>query len=85
VGEPAVELEREDLTSSIGQRDRQRPESRADLQDAVTRPDTRVRDDRARQVRIDEEVLPEGLGRPDPVALCEGAQRRTAEAARLTR
>jgi hypothetical protein len=85
VGESAIELEREDPAPRIGQCDRQRSEARADLQDAVTRPDTRVGYDRARKVGIDEEVLPEGLGRTDPVALGEVAQRRTAEAARLTR
>jgi len=85
VQEGAVELEREDLAPGGRQRDGERAEPGTDLQDAVARSDPGVGDDRAREVRVDQEVLPERLGWPDAVSLGEVAEGGPAEPARLTR
>jgi hypothetical protein len=68
-GEPAVELDREDPASRLGEGNRQRAEAGTDLQDRVVRTDARIGDDRAGEVGIDEEVLAERPGRGDPVTL----------------
>jgi len=53
------------VSAGIGEGDGERPEPRADLDDERSRGGAGVGRDRARQVRIDEEVLAERLGRPD--------------------
>ena len=52
----------------LGERDRQGPETRADLDDAIAFTDAGIGHDRAGEVRVGEEVLAPDLGRPDPVA-----------------
>jgi hypothetical protein len=71
----AVELDREDLGAGPGERDREGPEPSPDLEDAVTEPDARVARDRAREVRIDQEMLAERLRRDDPVPAGEPSER----------
>ena len=54
-------------------------ESRSDLDDAVGRADAGVGGDRTTEVRVDEEILAEALGRPDPVAGGELPERPPAQ------
>ena len=58
-----VELERAHLGCRVGERERQGPETRTDLEDTITEADVREAHDPPRGVRIDEEVLPEGPAR----------------------
>jgi hypothetical protein len=67
--DPPVELDREDLGAGGRQGDRQRPEPAPDLQDVVPRPDPGVGGDGPGEVGVRQEVLAQGLGRADPVAL----------------
>ena len=72
-----VELDREHAVGpGVGQRDRERPEARADLDHLHARADPGVARDRPRQVRVEQEVLAERLGRSDRV------RRRPARAPR---
>jgi hypothetical protein len=63
-----IELDREDLGPRARERDGERAEPGANLDDRYTRRGARIGGDRAREVRIGEEVLPEALRRPDAVA-----------------
>ena len=68
----SIELDRQHaLGARVGQRRRQRPEPRPDLDHAHPRPDPGVARDRAGEVRIQQEVLAERLGRADRVRLGE--------------
>ena len=65
-------------TPRSGRRERQRERAQpgADLDDAIARAGTRLGGDRPREVRVDQEVLTERLGRLDAVArrqLADGA------------
>jgi hypothetical protein len=58
----------------LSQSHRQRPEPGADLQDPRAPLHARQLDDPAGEGGLDQEVLAEGLPRPDPMSLGEGAQ-----------
>jgi hypothetical protein len=75
----SVELDREDVGAGRRQGDGERAEPGADLDDPVTGPDAGVRDDRARQVGIDQEVLTQRLGGPDAVPAGEISDRSGTE------
>jgi hypothetical protein len=69
-----VQLDGDDVAPGVGQRERQRAEPRTDLEDGVAGADAGIEDDRAREVRIGEEVLTERSGRGDAVPLGEGSE-----------
>jgi hypothetical protein len=75
-----VHLDREDPGARLGERDRQRPETGADLEDPIALPNAGIGHDRAGEVRVGEEVLAPDPGRPDPVARREVLQLGAAEA-----
>jgi hypothetical protein len=77
--EGAVEFDREDVGAGAGDGDRERAEPGADLDDAPTRRRARVRGDRGREVRIDEEALTERSGRDDAVRAGERPDLTQAE------
>ena len=83
--EARVGFDREDVTARLGERDGERSEAAPDLQDAVAGTDAGVRDDRAREVGVGEEVLAERLGRADAVTGGEILQRGAAETPAVTR
>jgi hypothetical protein len=66
--ERPVELDREDLRARLGQGQRDRAEPGPDVDRADARSRAGVGRDRPGEVRVGEEVLPQGLGRPDAVA-----------------
>jgi hypothetical protein len=67
--EAAVDLDRHDPGRSIGQRQRQGPQARSDLDDDVVRTDVDVLDDPLDGVGIADEVLAVLLARRQPVAV----------------
>jgi hypothetical protein len=77
-----VHLDREDPGTRLGKRDRQGPETRADLDDPIAFANTGIGHDRSGEVRVGEEVLAPDPGRPDPVAGREILQLGAAEAVR---
>ena len=76
-----VHLDREDPGPGLGERDRQRPEAGAHLDDPIALPNAGIGHDRAGEVRVGEEVLAPDPGGPDPVARREVLQLGAAEAA----
>jgi hypothetical protein len=70
-GQRAIQLDRHHLASGLGEGDGEGAESGTHLHDPVPRADTGVGDDRAGQVGVDQEVLPERLRGPDPVTAGE--------------
>jgi hypothetical protein len=79
-----VGLDREHARPRAGERDRERPQAGTDLEDAVAGADARVRDDRAGEVRVGEEMLAEPLRGTEAVPGGERLQVRAAKAARFT-
>ena len=79
--EGPVELDGEHVGAGVGDRDGERAEPGPDLHHSVARRHTGVGDDRAREVRIDQEVLAERLRGADAVAGGEVADRAGAEPA----
>jgi hypothetical protein len=77
-----VELDGEDLGAGGGQGHREGAEACAHLHHPVARSDARLRSDRPRQVRVDEEVLAQGLGGTDAVAAGDLAYRPGPQGAR---
>ena len=77
--EAAIELNREHLRAGRGERQRERPEPGADLNHAIASGDAGVGGDRARQVRIDQEVLAERLRGADAVTPGELPDRAGAQ------
>jgi hypothetical protein len=75
-----VHLDREDPGPGLSERDRQRPETGADLDDPIALTNVGIGHDRAGEVRVGEEVLAPDPGRPDPVAGREVLQLGAAEA-----
>ena len=76
-----VELEREHARAGVRQRERERADSRADLDHVVAGFDAGVTDDAARGVGVREEVLAERLARAYTVPIEERPQlRRVHEA-----
>ena len=78
-GETTVTFDREDPTPRVGQRDRERAEPGTDLEDGVAGTDACIRDDRASEVRIGQEVLTQPFRRPDPMPRGEILQRGAPE------
>jgi hypothetical protein len=76
-----IHLDREDARSRLGERDRQGPETGADLHDPIAFPNAGIGHDRSREVRVGEEVLAPDPGRPYPVARREVLQFGATEAA----
>jgi hypothetical protein len=74
-----VHLDREDPGSRPGERDREGPETGADLDDPIAFPNAGIGHDRAGEVRVGEEVLSPDPGRPDPVTRREVLQLGAAE------
>ncbi len=74
-----VHLDREDPGSRLGERDRQGPETGADLDDPIAFPNAGIGHDRPGEVRVGEEVLAPDPGRPDPVSRREVLQLGAAE------
>ncbi|MDP9242117.1 MAG: hypothetical protein M3O84_02955, partial [Actinomycetota bacterium] len=76
--ERPIELNRENVRTDarcpLREWTRERAESGADLEDAISRRDLRCGHDRLRQVRVRQEVLTEILRGPDPVALRQLAE-----------
>jgi hypothetical protein len=70
----AVELHGQHVAPGLAERDGDRAEPGPDLDDAVTTAHAGVGDDRAGQIRVGDEVLPERLRRADPVTLGERPQ-----------
>src|SRR5258708_30843489 len=64
-----VELDGGDVRTGLGERQRQRPEARADLHHPVARLDPGQADDAPQRVRVDDEVLTQGAARADAVPL----------------
>ena len=77
----AVELERDDLCTRLGQREGERPEAGTDLEHAVAVADPRQAHDSAGGVRIGEEVLAQRAARAQPVLREQGAHGRRREEA----
>ena len=73
--EPPIDLDRQDGGTPFGQSPGERAEARADFQHVGVRPDPGELRDAPRQGGLDEEMLPQGLLRPDPVPGCERPQR----------
>ena len=63
-----LNFDRQHARPGRGERHRQRPQAGADLHDPVPRGHPRVGHDGPREVRVDQEVLSEGLGGRDAVA-----------------
>ncbi len=74
-----VELDREDLRPRRGERNGERSEARADLEDAIAPADLGEGGDPAGEVRVDEEVLTERGRGADVVALGELPDRAPPE------
>jgi hypothetical protein len=77
-----VHLDREDPRARLRERERQGPQTGADLDDPITFPNAGIGHDRAGEVRVGEEVLAPDPGRTDPVARREVLQLGAAEAVR---
>jgi hypothetical protein len=81
--ERPIELHCENVRTDVGcplrEWTRERAESGADLEDAISRRDLRCGHDRLRQVGVRQEVLAEILRGPDPVALRQLAEVSDAE------
>ena len=65
-GQDRIHLHRDDPVRRLQQRKRQRAETRADFEDDVPGPQARQGHDPPHRSVIDDEVLPEPLGRPHP-------------------
>jgi hypothetical protein len=79
-----VELDRADVSAGRGERQRQRAQAGADLDDAIAWSRAGRRRDRARQVGVDQEVLTERLVGSDAVARRQLADRTGSEPGRGT-
>jgi hypothetical protein len=77
----SIELDREHVRPGRRERDRERTEPGADLDDVITGVEVGIGDDGTGEVRVDQEVLAEGLGGADAVSAREladggGSERR---------
>ena len=79
LGEPVVDLDRRDARARLEDREGERPETGADLDDMIGCRDLGHVHDLAHGVRIDDEVLAELLGRGDLELGGEGADLGRAE------
>ena len=79
LGEPVVDLDGRHRGAGLEDRERQRPEPGTDLDHPVARSDPGHLDDPADRVRVDDEILPELLGRGDIKVGGESADLRGTE------
>ena len=77
--QPRVELDRDHVGTARVERERERTETRPDLDHPNAGTDPGVPDDRARDVRIEQEMLSERSARGDPVPVREIPELRRSE------